>query len=111
MQRFILLILVSLALPNLRAQEVDGSDINREMIERERRVNQLSTEEQLKLRAATVQAAEDPEVKAAVQKRDEAIRAFRAALRAAMIKADPSVAPILDKVAIKEGPRGTGEAK
>jgi membrane protein involved in colicin uptake len=88
------------------AQEVDGSDLRREVREREERINKLSIEEQLRLRAAQQKAAEDPAVKAALEKRNKAIQEFRAALRASMIKADPTVEPILDKVAIpaKRGP-------
>jgi hemolysin activation/secretion protein len=88
------------------AQEVDGSDLRREEREREERVNKLSIEEQVKLRAAERNAAEDPAVKAALEKRNRAIQEFRAALRASMIKADPTVEPILDKVAIgvRRGP-------
>lgn len=93
------LTIVQLA-PFAFAQEVDGSDVRREVREREERVNKLSTEEQLKLRAAEQKAAEDPAVKAALQKRNTAIQEFRAALRASMIKSDPTVQPILDKVAI-----------
>lgn len=86
--------------PFARAQVMDGSDLRREVRERDERVNKLSTEEQLKLRAAEQKAAEDPEVKAALEKRNKAIQEFRAAIRASMIKADPTVAPILQKVAI-----------
>jgi hypothetical protein len=82
------------------AQELDGSDLRREVREREERVNKLSVEEQLKLRAAQRRAAEDPAVKAALEKRNKAIQEFRAALRAGMIRSDPSVQSILDKVAI-----------
>jgi hypothetical protein len=35
-----------------------------------------------------------------MEKRDKAIQEFRAAVRASMIKADPTVAPILQKVMI-----------
>src|ERR1039457_1481357 len=79
---------------------LDGSDTRRELRERDERVNKLSTEDQLKLRAAEQKAAEDPDVKAALEKRNKAIQEFRAALRASMIKTDPTVAPILEKVAI-----------
>jgi hypothetical protein len=101
----VVLAFVQLA-PFAFAQEVDGSDLRREVREREERVNKLSIEEQLKLRAAQQKAAEDPAVKAALEKRNKAIEEFRAALRASMIKSDPSVQPILDKVAIgaKQGP-------
>jgi hypothetical protein len=83
------------------AQEVDGSDLRREVRERNERINKLSIEEQLELRAAEKKAAEDPAVKAALEKRNKAIQEFRATLRASMIKADPAVEPILAKVAIR----------
>ena len=96
-----LIVLATMQLgPFAFAQELDGSDLRREVREREERVNKLSVEEQLKLRAAQRKAAEDPAVKAALEKRNKAIQEFRAALRAGMIKSDPSVQPILDKVAI-----------
>jgi hemolysin activation/secretion protein len=81
------------------AQVLDGSDLRREVRERQERVSKLSTEEQLKLRAAEQKAAEDPEVKAALEKRNQAIQEFRAAVRASMIKSDPAIEPILDKAA------------
>lgn len=82
------------------SQGVDDSDLRKQAREREERVNKLSLEEQLKLRAAEQKAVQDPEVKAAFEKRNKAIEEFRAALRAGMIKADPTVAPILERVAI-----------
>jgi hypothetical protein len=93
--------------PVVFALELDGSDVRRELREREERINKLTTEEQLKLRAAEQKAAEDPTVKAALEKRNNAVREFRAALRASMIKADPAVQPILDRVAISSnrGPK------
>jgi hypothetical protein len=102
---FALVAMVRLA-PFAFAQEVDGSDLRREVREREERVNKLSVEEQLKLRAAERNAAKNPAVKAALEKRNRAIQEFRAALRASMIKSDPTVEPILDKVAIgvRRGP-------
>ena len=99
------LTIVKLA-PLASGQDVDGSDVRREAREREEKVNKLSIEEQLKLRAAEQKAAEDPAVKAALEKRNKAINEFRVALRAGMIKADPTIEPILQKVAIpvKPGP-------
>jgi len=82
------------------AQELDESDLNKAARERTERVDKLSIDDQLKLRAAEQKAAEDPAVKAAFEKRNKAIQEFRAALRASMIKADPTVEPILAKVAI-----------
>jgi hypothetical protein len=82
------------------AQFIDGSDLQREVWERQYRVSKLSTEDQLRLRAAEQKAAEDPEVKAALEKRNKAIEDFRTELRASIIKADPKIEPILAKVAI-----------
>lgn len=82
------------------AQELDGSDLRRELRERDNRLNKLSIEDQLKLRAAEQKAAQDSEVKAALEKRNKAVEEFRAAVRASMIKADRSIEPILQRVAI-----------
>ena len=97
---FLTVIAVLRFAPFTFAQEMDGSDVRRDLRERNERVSKLSTEDQLKLRGAEQKAAEDPAVKAALERRDAAIREFRATLRASMIKADPSVKPILEKVAI-----------
>jgi outer membrane murein-binding lipoprotein Lpp len=88
--------------PLVRAQEIDGSDIAAQLRDREARVNRLSVEDQLKIRAAEQKAAQDPAVKAAMEKRNQAIREYRATVRASMIKADPSLAPLLEKVMIPE---------
>lgn len=80
--------------------EVDGTDIDKQLTERQGKINRLSIEEQLKLRAAQQKAAEDPAVLEALKKRDEAIRNFRQALHDAMVKADPSIKPILDRIAV-----------
>jgi hypothetical protein len=85
-------------MPSVRAQELDSSDIRKEVRERNEQVNKLSTDEQLKLRAAERKAAEDPAVKAALEKRNTAIKEFRAAVRAAMVKADPSIQSVIEKV-------------
>ena len=90
------------ALP-LHSEEVDGSDVLRQARERDERVGKLSLEDQLKLRAAEQTAAQDPGVLAALEKRNQALREFRATLRAAMLKADPSIAKILDQVKIDQG--------
>ncbi|MDQ2825049.1 MAG: hypothetical protein M3R29_06345 [Verrucomicrobiota bacterium] len=94
-----MLAIVQLA-PFARAQEVDGSDLRREQRERQERFYKLSIEEQLKLRAAEQKAAGDPDVQAALEKRNKAIQEFRAALRASMLKSDPTLEPILDQLAI-----------
>ena len=79
------------------AQDLDDS-LYKAQRQREQQVAKLSVEEQLKLRAAELEASEDPAVKAALEKRNKAIQEYRAALRASMIKSDATVAPILDKV-------------
>ena len=74
------------------------------MNEREEKIHKLSIEEQLKLRAAQQKAAEDPEVLAALKKRNEAIAEFRMALRNSMIRSDRSMEAILDKLAVGASP-------
>ena len=59
------------------------------MIEREGKINKLTLEEQLKLRAAQQKAIEDPAVKAAIEKRNQAIQEFRQALTTAWSRVIP----------------------
>ena len=54
--------------------------------------------EQVKLRAVHALAMEDPAVRAADEKRKQAEKEFHDILRAAMLKIDPTVQPILDKM-------------
>ncbi len=58
----------------------------------------LSPEEKQKVKAARKAAMQDPAVKAAEAERGTNKRAYHQAMRAAMIKADPSVEPILAKL-------------
>ena len=58
----------------------------------------LTPEERVKLRAANKAARQDPSVKAAEATRATDRRGYREAMRAAMIKADPSIEPILAKM-------------
>lgn len=85
--------------PTTKAQDPDQTDVMKELQRREDNAQRLPVEDQLKIRAAQQKALEDAGVKAAMAKRDQAIAEFRTSLRAAMIAADPSVKPILDKVA------------
>ena len=96
----ILAVLCFTIVPCAKSQEADGTDLQREVNERDLRVSRLPIEEQLKLRAAQQKALEDPLVKAAMEKRNRAIDEYRAAIRASMIKSDPSMEAILNKVAI-----------
>ena len=86
------------------AQEVDGSEIDKQLTEREGKINKLTLEEQLKLRAAQQKAAEDPAIKAALEKRNLAIEEFRKALHESMVKADPALEAILAKIAVGTSP-------
>ena len=51
-----------------------------------------------KLKAAGQKAMQDPAVQAAQEKARQATNEFRDALHASMLKADPSIQPILDKM-------------
>jgi hypothetical protein len=64
----------------------------------EQRLSNLSSDERQKLQAARQKAMRDPSVQAAHDKMRAAHEEFRDAMRAAMLKADPSIQPILDKI-------------
>jgi hypothetical protein len=61
------------------------------------RFARLSIEEQAKFRAAHDTAMRDPALAATRQRYEQARREFRDKLRDALLKADPSVQPILEK--------------
>ena len=58
----------------------------------------LSADEREKLKAAHQKAMQDPAVQAAQEKMRQADNEFHDALHASMLKADPSIQPILDKM-------------
>ncbi len=58
----------------------------------------LTPEERQTLRAAHKTAMQDPSVKAAEATRATDKKGYRQAMRAAMLKADPNVGPILEKM-------------
>lgn len=94
------------------AQEVDGSDIEKQLAEREGKISKLTPDEQLKLRAAQKKAAEDPATKAAFGKRNEAMAEFRNTLSDSMVKADPGVKAILKgKDSYEKGTVDTGDVE
>lgn len=66
--------------------------------ERRARFANLTDDERAKLRAAHQKAMTDPAVQAAREKLRQARREFREVLRPALLKADPSIQPILDKL-------------
>ena len=58
----------------------------------------LSEDDRAKIRAAHQKAMTDPQVKAAHEKLKQARRDFRDVMRPAMVKADPSIQVILEKL-------------
>ncbi len=70
----------------------------------QQRLANLSPEEREKLKAARQKAMQDPSVQAAHEKMKQAHQEFMTSMHAAMLKADPSIQPILDK--IPKGGRG-----
>jgi hypothetical protein len=64
----------------------------------EQRLANLSPEERQKVQAAHQKAMHEPSVQAAHEKMQQAHKEFRDAMRAAMLKADPSIQPILNKI-------------
>jgi len=66
--------------------------------DRRPRWGNLTEEERGRLRAAHDKAMADPAVKAAREKLQQARREFREVMRPALLKADPSLQPILDKL-------------
>ena len=87
--------------PNLFAQPPDRPDRPFRQFQNERRARllaNLTEDERARLRAAHQKAMMDPIVQAAREKLRQARREFREIMRPALLKADPSIQPILDKV-------------
>src|SRR4051794_10162556 len=62
------------------------------------RLANLTEDERTRLRAAHQKALQDPAVQAAREKLKQARWEFREVLRPALLKADPSIQPILEKL-------------
>ena len=62
------------------------------------RLANLNEDERARLRTAYQKALHDPAVQAAREKLKQARREFRETLRPALLKADPTVQPILEKL-------------
>src|SRR3954451_12617178 len=95
-----LILTASLALqlsPLGRAQTPDDVQGGRRAQWRQRLAN-LSSNEREQFRTAHSKAIQDPEVRAAQARLRQAQREYRERMRAAMLKADPAIAPVLDKV-------------
>lgn len=69
----------------------------------------LTKQERTELRAAFQKAKDDPSVVAAMQDMKEASKALREADRSAMLKADPKLQPLLDKMAAAHKRHKKGE--
>jgi hypothetical protein len=67
-------------------------------MERRARWANLTEEERSRLKAAHQKAMNDPAVRAARDRLKQARREFRDLLRPALLKADPSIQPILEKM-------------
>ncbi len=67
-------------------------------MERRARWANLSEDERARLKAAHQKAMADPAVQAAREKLRQARREFREVMRPALLKADPSLQPILEKM-------------
>jgi hypothetical protein len=67
-------------------------------VERRARWASLNEDERSRLKAAHQKAMSDPAVRAARDRLKQARREFREVLRPALLKADPSIQPILEKM-------------
>ncbi|HEX4641474.1 MAG TPA: hypothetical protein VH252_08815 [Chthoniobacterales bacterium] len=87
--------------PAIFAQPPDRPDRPFRQFQSERRARMLANlteDERARLRAAHQKAMQDPAVQAAREKLKQARREFREIMRPALLKADPSIQPILDKL-------------
>jgi hypothetical protein len=84
--------------PALLAQPPTDKPSRPFQMERRPRWASLSEEERAKLKAAHQKALTDPAVWAARDRLRQARREFREVLRPALLKADPSIQPILEKM-------------
>jgi hypothetical protein len=76
---------------------------------RSRWLKGVSQSDRVKLRALREMVKDDPAVRAADEKRKRANDEYHEALRAAILKQDPSLAPILDR--IRKGREKSEKAK
>jgi hypothetical protein len=80
------------------AQNQSEGVLVRQMRERQAKIDRLSPEEKASLREAHERASADPEVQAAMEKRNRAVQDYQSEVRASMIKSDPAIAAILKKL-------------
>jgi len=84
--------------PAILAQSPPDKPARQFQMERRARWANLTEEERSKLKAAHQKAMADPAVRAARDRLRQARREFRDLLRPALLKADPSIQPILEKM-------------
>lgn len=84
--------------PTVLAQSPPDKPARPLQMERRARWANLTEEERSKLKAAHQKAMADPAVRAARDRLKQARREFRELLRPALLKADPSIQPILEKM-------------
>jgi hypothetical protein len=83
--------------PSVLAQSPDDAQGGRGAHWRQRLAN-LSSGEREQFKTAHLKAVQDPEVRAAQVRLRQAQREYRERMRAAMLKADPAITPVLDKL-------------
>jgi hypothetical protein len=88
----------ALQLTPIALAQPPGDKPARPFQERRARWASLNEDERAKLKAAHHKAMEDPAVRAAHDRLKQARREFRDVMRPAILKADPSVQPILEKM-------------
>jgi Spy/CpxP family protein refolding chaperone len=96
--------------PAVLAQSPPDKPARQFQMERRARWTNLTEEERSKLKAAHQKALADPAVRVARDRLKQARREFRELLRPALLKADPSIQPILDKMRPERPDRNNGPA-
>ena len=97
------LCLLSPLAPLALAKKGDGANGGQHW---EQKMANLSPTERDELRAAHAKAMKDPAVRAAKMKMKQARRELREAMKAAMLKSDPAIQPVLEKM-LPYGQRGS----
>src|SRR6185436_19869357 len=95
----VLALVASFQVPSTALAQPPGEKSPRQSkMERRAKWASLTDSERAKLRAAHQKAMSDPTVKAAHDKLRQARHEFREVMHPAMVKADPAVLPILEKL-------------
>ncbi len=84
--------------PGVSAQQPQEKAGRRTQAQRSARLAALNDDEQVRLRAAHEKALQDQQVRAARERLQQARREFRDVMGPAMLRADPSVQPIIEKM-------------